>query len=1147
MAQEKSKSADTNAEPSTGTGKSEGRSSGSSARKDTPPPLKAPESSGESAKKVTAEAVPVVPVRNNEKAAEASPSKNEQERSVPRRRPAGPARSRIAANDDVPTIGGLIFALQQRPSRRPFVIAGITSAVWAVLGSFLSWTVFAEEYANVQSFTGALLTPASLTIFATILLPIALSWFLALLAWRSQELRLVSSAMTEVAVRLAEPDRMAEQSIASLGQTVRRQVAAMNDAISRALGRAGELEALVHNEVAALERSYTDNELRIRRLIEELANERAMLNNNSDRMGDAIRGIGNQVAREIHVASEQATQALTSATETLSQNFAVKGEKVTSAMRAAGTAIDERLTQQGTKLTEQLVHQGTKAAQVLYQAGEQVNSSLRASTEETTALITSKGNTLLNSVTHLNEKVGRELPMLLERLGGEQSRLSGIIGDAVNNLAVLENALTHQTGKIEHTLTTRTGHLENVLTHHLRGVDKSLADRTQMLDAAIGQRTRAIDASLSERAKAFDSALQQKAQMIDNALVNRTKAIDAAFSQHVGELDSSISRQTEIITRALIGRSEAIQATLAEQAKLLDDTFLKGVEAIRVTTKNLSSQSVGTVEALASQADVLKSVSEGLLKKVGLLTQKFENQGQAVMSAAQLFESSQTKMDSVLENRRSELNGLLHNISSKAVELDGMMQSYSGKLEHSLSEAQSRAHELSKRIASDSQEQSQQALAELEMMRNQTKQQAESTIADLRDRFSAVSRQISSQMGNLSSMFTDTTKNLQESAKSASAELEETQADLRNRINQLPEDTRNSAKAMRQALSDQLRAIDELNAIARKHSATRDITPPLQNPQMPRGLNAPGSTQQAPGSQPRAQQAPQQTGRPSPAEIAARQKQAEIAKQQQAMSQQAGQPRPQAPGMGGGRPPVDLDAITASIAQSVGQQGVPNNAPPPGAQPAPQNGGADLPRFVEEAGNAGSDSTGWLKGVLGRADDDALFEEQDTSFPTTTEGLPTSRQQPQQQAAPATPPGAVGAPGAVPVPPSRPPQVGAQMGVGAGGPPPQVSALNINSIAQAVHPHRAEEVWMRYQGGERGLFSRELYTPEGQLTFDDIQRRLTANNDFRLSVNRYLDDFERMLTDADQKDPSGQLITNHLNSKTGRAYLLLSHASGRMS
>jgi hypothetical protein len=40
-----------------------------------------------------------------------------------KRRPAGPARPKIAANDDAPSIGGLIFSLQQKPSNQPFVVA----------------------------------------------------------------------------------------------------------------------------------------------------------------------------------------------------------------------------------------------------------------------------------------------------------------------------------------------------------------------------------------------------------------------------------------------------------------------------------------------------------------------------------------------------------------------------------------------------------------------------------------------------------------------------------------------------------------------------------------------------------------------------------------------------------------------------------------------------------------------------------------------------------------------------------------------------------------------------------------------------------------------------------------------------------------
>ena len=66
--------------------------------------------------------------------------------------------------------------------------------------------------------------PTTFLTVAAIVVPIAVLWLLALLAWRADELRLRSSTMTEVAIRLAEPDRWPSRSIASLGQAVRRQV-----------------------------------------------------------------------------------------------------------------------------------------------------------------------------------------------------------------------------------------------------------------------------------------------------------------------------------------------------------------------------------------------------------------------------------------------------------------------------------------------------------------------------------------------------------------------------------------------------------------------------------------------------------------------------------------------------------------------------------------------------------------------------------------------------------------------------------------------------------------------------------------------------------------------------------------------------------
>jgi len=41
-------------------------------------------------------------------------------------------------------------------------------------------------------------------------------------------------------------------------------------------------------------------------------------------------------------------------------------------------------------------------------------------------------------------------------------------------------------------------------------------------------------------------------------------------------------------------------------------------------------------------------------------------------------------------------------------------------------------------------------------------------------------------------------------------------------------------------------------------------------------------------------------------------------------------------------------------------------------------------------------------------------------------------------------------------------------------------------------------------------------------------------------------DYERMLGEAEQSDPGGHMTNSYLTSESGRVYLLLAHASGRL-
>ena len=63
---------------------------------------------------------------------------------------------------------------------------------------------------------------------------------------------------------------------------------------------------------------------------------------------------------------------------------------------------------------------------------------------------------------------------------------------------------------------------------------------------------------------------------------------------------------------------------------------------------------------------------------------------------------------------------------------------------------------------------------------------------------------------------------------------------------------------------------------------------------------------------------------------------------------------------------------------------------------------------------------------------------------------------------------------------------------------------------------------------------------------DELSDRYKTDPGFQRMVDRFLVDFERMLRNIEAKDASGRAVHNHLISDSGRVYLFLAHASGRL-
>jgi hypothetical protein len=721
-------------------------------------------------------------------AAQAKPG----DRRPAKRRSAMPSRDQIAANDDAPSIGGLIYALNQKPSRKPFSIAAFASLGWAVVTLGFSAFFWGNEIlagAGLKAFLGR---PELLTLVVTLIGPIALMFALAVISYRAEEMRLRSSAMTEVAVRLAEPDRMAEQSVASLGQAVRRQVSFMNDAVAQAIGRAGELEALVHNEVSNLERSYQDNEQKIRSLIKELSGERNELFTTSERVAGTLRSLGNDVPALI---------------ETLS-NQQIKLAKI---IEGAG----QNLTQLETAIA-------TQAGNLETVVGER----------------TERLSTVLTDYTHA---LSSDLDQRMEAIG---TTIATRTGD-------LQLVFEEYTRALDATLGQRADAFGTQLVEHTEAIDRSFGERTKQLGAQLDERmgsmqerleihtgsfiesAQALEHQLAERTKAIDSQLLERTQVLDEAFTERLRLFDDAILRSTTAIDQSVGEKTLALTTALDHHAKSLGETLSRQSLELDESLLQGINAVRRTSENITRQSIKALEGLAGQSELLKNVSENLLTQINTITNRFDNQSQQIVRAANALETANYKIDKTLQNRHAELSSTLDRMVGKAEELGQFSQDYTRQIEGSISEAEMRARSLTAELAQTTQERSRATLADIERLKSEATDTTTKALDDLRTRFSNVSDEVTTSVSSLSSALTDATNEARRRTAEAATQLAAEQERLRREADALPGTTRESADAMRRVLSDHLRAFDELSSLSRREAVGRDVTRPMAQPSAP--------------------------------------------------------------------------------------------------------------------------------------------------------------------------------------------------------------------------------------------------------------------------------------------------------------------------
>ncbi len=609
--------------------------------------------------------------------------------------------ARPAANDDRQSIGQILQNLQHRPPRTSYLIATLFALAWVAGGLILAGIYLP----NLQAAMG-LNSAALVGVAAVVLAPIAFFFILAHMVWRAQELRLIAQSMASVAMRLAEPEEVARESIVSVGQAIRREVAAMGDGVERALARASELETLVANEVSQLERTYHDNEMRIRGIVENLAHQRDAMVAQSEQIRHAISAIHLDLTRDINSTNDLVAGRISETTQQIAKALSEKGEHITLALGRAGDSMIGTLSERGGDLLERLERTSQETTHAISAASDRLTTNLNFKadhvSQEFTQLTTNLSELMHQQLSAVTEGFSQKSSAVIEMMESRSQQMTDTLIDTSSRLA---ETIVMRADDVNNTLKS-TGD-SFVLDLSLRGEDviSRIAQTGAQITAAVDERANSVTNTFRESADQLVSVVGSRSESIKEMLAARLQAFDEMFAQSGTELAEKIERDTSmlggLITRHLVEFDSTVKTygtelvdRLGQRTQEVNDSMRGYLDGFDANVGAKTNEVAATLEQRLSHfqesldtrtqtfSDVLttrvmeiaKSLAEGGKDVILSLDKRIDN-------VTSTIDVHSTKLAETIGNRVEAIDQLL---GARASEVAENLDSRIGRLEQML-------------------------------------------------------------------------------------------------------------------------------------------------------------------------------------------------------------------------------------------------------------------------------------------------------------------------------------------------------------------------------------------------------------------------------------------------------------------------------
>ncbi len=1093
-------------------------------------------------------------VRPQRRPITAAPPEPESPRPEPTRRPARPLL-RTAANDDRQSVGQILSRLHSRPSRSPMVIALLLAAAWIVGG--IAW---AASYYGPELSGGVLsivTQPALFPLAAGILLPAIGFLLLAVLIRRMQEMRQIARSMTEITVRLAEPEGVSTDTVVTIGQAIRREVAALGDGVERAIARATELESMVKNEVSTLEHAYDDNELRVRNLVEELQSERDAILSHASRLREAIGGAHQAFTLDVEQVAERVNAGVTEATDRVSAVINARSEEARTQLTTAGDLIIDALTIKSAETTERLTQVGIEVGKALTSRSEMVAEAFEQSSNAATTQIAATGERAVEQFVSATETLGKRITDSLDGFdttvkihgAGLVERMAQISENAQQSVTDLDRQLAKKAQEIAETLDMRGSRLT-----------EALDARTQSLNEAISQRTQTMTQALADGAKAATEATDKTVAGMGEYFAEKAREIADTIYVRAEAVDQTLGTRAQEMADRMAARMNAIDQTLGNRAEQVSDDIAGRLGSIE---KSIVERATSLVETLDHRVNQFDAVVTG---KFANIVNSIEGKG------AVIGDTLTTRVEHVSETLRQ------HAVEVERL-LGGLAEEVSKGLAERTREVGVTYEVLRKDVAG--------ILEQLGESNSQLRSQLEGLATHLRPLEKTIAERLTTLQTSIESTVAST-RGAVEWADGQVRDLREVSTGVLRDLSTLTLRFENQGRAIAgvaETLSETHGRIDQTLASRREAieeivdllvSRTAEVEDKLSGRTAELGQRLAGFTQVLEDSLNASQQRAQELAKLL-ADTTVQTTQA-IANQHELIRGAYSEER--------GRTNIALkstyqdaiDDISRLFQEMHGRftdtarelRGITEEVQQTleHTRDELQRGLRELPAETVESTQAlRALVTDQLKAISELGD---IVAQQNRTLQVVEPGRRARHEEPEEPAPARRERDGFNGDGPRPRRPTRPePEArdgqpirggwlnersarpARESGANLAAERPQQPALeSFDSLAidisrMIVHD-AAVDVWERYQRGERDAFGRRLYTAQGQKTFDEIRRKYRRSGEFRNTVDRYIDEFERLLERV-ARDDHGQVLTKtYLTSDTGKVYTLLAHAAGRL-